>query len=288
MYRAAIPRRANPILVIPSQATPNRVNQTRAIQSRHRVNRLARVDRRRIQAIQRQATQAVRVQAAAFRAGAVQAIAILKAPIANHKVIPKAHPIRAAAPSAPASLNLRANAGVHHKANPNQNRRANQILVAIPTVQAAPATLAADLQVLANQAAQVLQKASPKVPANRPARAIRKARAKIQVAIGRPTAPAIIQVTATPQATFHRAVRLTADPIATPIAIPTHSHPTPTRRILTAAGQAHPKNHPANRHQEAPAAVALARGSGHAVGSYLKQIAKAQSRQRALVALTEL
>ena len=140
---------------------------------------------------------------------------------------------------------------------------------------------------LANQAAQVLQKASPKVLANRPARAIRKARAKIQAAIGRPTAPAIIQVTATPQANIHRAVRLTADPIATPIAFPTHSHPTPTRRIRMVAGQAHPiPSHPANRHQEVPAAVVLALGFGHVVGSYLIQIVKAQSRRRALAALT--
>ena len=56
-YRAAIPRPANPIPVIPFQVILNRVNQNRAIQSRHRVNRLARVDRRRIRAIQRQATQ---------------------------------------------------------------------------------------------------------------------------------------------------------------------------------------------------------------------------------------
>lgn len=43
-YRAAIPRPANPIPVIPFQAILNRVNQNRAIQSRHRVNRLARVE----------------------------------------------------------------------------------------------------------------------------------------------------------------------------------------------------------------------------------------------------
>jgi hypothetical protein len=57
--------------VIPNQAIPNRVNQTRAIQNRHRVNRLARVDRRRIRAIQRQATQVDRAQAKAPRAAVI-------------------------------------------------------------------------------------------------------------------------------------------------------------------------------------------------------------------------
>jgi hypothetical protein len=287
VYRAAILHRANPIPVIPIQAILNRVNQNQAIQNRHRVNRPARVDRRRIRAIQRQATQVDRAQAIAIRAAVIPAIAIPQVPIANPKAIPKANHIPAADRSVLASLNLRVIAGVNRKAN--QNRRAaliaNRIRVAIPTVLADPATPAAVQRVRANQVAQVLLKALRRVLANRPAVANRRAKAKIQVAIDHRIALAIIQAIATQQVIIHQAVHPTAHRIVIPKAIQIHSHQILTH--LTVVAQAPLiRSHQANHRQEVPAAVATARGSGHAVGSCLIRIAKAQNLPRAPAATT--
>jgi hypothetical protein len=289
-YRAAIPRPANPIPVIPFQAILNLVNQNRAIQSRHRVNRLARVDRRRIRATQRQATQVDRAQAIAIRAAVIPAIAIPQVPIVNHKVIPKANLLQAATPSAPAPLNLRAKAGVNHKANPNQNRRAtlkaNHIRAAIPTVLADLVTLEAVHQVRANLVAQALPKALPIVPANRPAIANRRAKAKIQVAIAPRTAPATIRAIATQQVIIHQEAHRIARQTATQTAIPIHSHRILTH--LTVVAQAHRiRSHQANHRQEVPAAVAQVRGFGHAVGSCSIRIATVLNHQRAQAAMTE-
>jgi hypothetical protein len=295
VYRAAILHRANPIPVIPIQAILNRVNQNQAIQNRHRVNRPARVDRRRIRAIQRQATQVDRAQAIAIRAAVIPAIAIPQVPIANPKAIPKANHIPAADRSVLASLNLRVIAGVNRKAN--QNRRAaliaNRIRVAIPTVLADPATPAAVQRVRANQVAQVLLKALRRVLANRPAVANRRAKAKIQVAIGHRIAPAMIRVIATQQVITRQAVHPTATQIAHPTAIPIHSHRTPihpirtTHQNPTVAGQAPPdRSHQANHRQEVPAAVATALGSGHAAGNCWIPTVKAQNHPRAPAATT--
>lgn len=67
-YRAVTLHRANQIPVIPNPAIPSRANRIQAIQIRHRVNRLATVDRRRIQVIQRQATRVDRAQVIAILA----------------------------------------------------------------------------------------------------------------------------------------------------------------------------------------------------------------------------
>ncbi len=287
-YRAAISHRANPILVIPSRAIPNRVNRIQAIQIRHRVNRIATVNRRRIRAIQRQATRVDRAQAIVIRAGVIPAIVIPKVRIANHRAIRKANLIRIAGPSAPASLNLRVIARVNRKANPNRRAAliANRILAAIPTVLADPATPAADLRATANQGAQVLPKAPPIVPVNRPATANRRAKAKIQVAIDPHIAPAIIRAIATQQVIIHQVVHPTARRIAIPKAIRIQSHQILTH--LTVVAQAHRiRSHQANHRQEVPAAVALARGSGHAAGSCSIRTAKVLNHPRALVATTE-
>ncbi|MBN8604107.1 MAG: hypothetical protein J0M26_24045 [Planctomycetes bacterium] len=288
-YRVAIPRPANPILVIPNPAIPNRADLTRAIQIRHRVNRLARVDPRRIQVIPRQATRADRAEAIAIRAAVIPAVAIPKVQTVNHKAIPKANLIRTAAPSVLASLNLLVIVGVNHKANPIQNRRAtlkaNHILAAIPTVLADQATLEAVHRVQANLAAQVLRKAPPKVIANRPAIANRRAKAKIQVAIDPRTAPATIQAIATQKVIIHQEARPTQ--IARPKAIPIHSHRIPTRLSLKEVAQAHRiRSHQANRHQEVPAAVVQVHGSGHAAGSCWIRTAKPQNHPRVQAAMT--
>ena len=283
VYRAAILHRANPIPVIPIQAILNRVNQNQAIQNRHRVNRPATVDRHRIQVIHRQATRADRARAIAIRAAVIPAIAIQKAPRANQKVILKANRIRVAAPSAPAPLNLRAKAGVNHKANqnPRATLKANHILAAIPTVLADQATLAAVHRVRANQVAQVL----PIVLANRPVIANRRAKAKIQVAIDPRTAPAIIQAIATQQVIIHQEAHRIARQTAIQTAIPTHSHRILTR--LTVVAQAHRiRSHQANHRQEVPAAVAQVHGFGHAAGSCLIPTVKAQNHPRAQAAMT--
>ena len=276
-YRAVTLHRANQIPVIPNPAIPSRANLTRAIQNRHRVNRPATVDRHRIQVIHRQATRADRARAIAIRAAVIPAIAIQKAPRANQKVILKANRIRVAAPSAPASLNLRAKAGVNHKAN--RNRRATLKAIrsqaAIPTVLADQATLAAVHQVRANLVAQALPKALPIVPANRPAIANRRAKAKIQVAIDPRIAPAIIQAIATQQVITHQE----AHRIARQTAIPIHSHRILTH--LTVVAQAPLiRSHQANHRQEVPAAVAQVHGFGHAAGSCLIRTVKAQNHQR--------
>ena len=288
-YRAAIPHRANPIPVIPNPAILNRVNQNPAIQNRHRVNRPATVDRRRIQVIPRQATRVDRAQAIAIRVGVIRAIAIPKVPTVNHKAIRKANLIRTVAPSAPASQNLLVIVGVNRKANRNQNRRAtlkaNHILAATPTVPADQATLAAVHQVQANQVAQVLPKALPIVLANRPVLANRRAKAKIQVAIDPRTAPAIIQAIATQQVIIHQEAHRLARQTAIQTAIPIHSHRILTHLTVVAQAPLIP-NHQANRHQEVPAAVAQVHGSGHAVGSCSIRTAKVQNHPRALVATT--
>lgn len=293
-YRAAISHRANPILVIPNPAFPNRANLTRAIQNRHRVNRLARADRHRIQVFRRQATRVDRARAIAIRAAvipaiAIPAIAIPKVPTVNHKAIPKANHIRTAAPSAPAPLNHRAKVRVNRKANPNRiqiaNRNASRIRVAVHTVQADQATLAAVRRVRVSLEAQVLLKAHPKAIAKPPARANRRVKAKIQVAIGHPIAPAITQAIATQPVITHQEVHPTAHQIVIPKANQIHSHQILTH--LTVVAQAHRiRSHQANHRQEVPAAVATARGSGHAVGSCLIQTVKAQNHPRALVAMT--
>ncbi len=286
-YRAAIPRRAIPIPVIPSPAIPSRANRIQAIQIRHRVNRIATVDRRRIRAIPRQATRVDRARAIAIRAAVIPAIAIPQVPIVNHKVIPKANLIRAAAPSALASLNLLVIAGVNHKVSPNLRAAliANRIRAAIPTAQADQATLAAVRRATANQGAQALPKALPIVPANRPAIANRRARAKIQVAIGHPIALAIIQAIATQQVIIHQEAHRIARQTAIQTVIPIHSHRILTHLTVVAQAPLIP-NHQANRHQEVPAAVAQVHGSGHAVGSCSIRTAKVQNHPRALVAMT--
>lgn len=277
-YRAAIPHPANPILVIPNQAIPSRVNQNQAIQNRHRVNRLARVDRRRIRAIQRQATQVDRAQAKVPRAAAIPIVLT-----ANHRAIRKASLIRTVAPTATASRNLPVIVGVNRKANPNRiqraTRKASRIRAAVHTVQADQATLAAVRRVRVSLAAQVLLKAPPKALAIRPARANRKAKAKIQVAIGHPIAPAITQAIATQRVIIHQEARPTQ--IARPKAIPIHSHRIPTRLSLKGVAQAHRiRSHQANHRQEVPAAVAQVHGFGHAAGSCLIRTVKAQNHQR--------
>ena len=254
------------------------------------MNRLARVDRRRIRAIQRQATQVDRAQAIAIRAAVIPAIAIPQVPIVNHKVIPKANLIQAATPSAPAPLNLRAKAGVNHKANPNQNRRAtlkaNHIRAAIPTVLADLVTLAAVHRARAILEAQVLLKAPPKVLAIRPVIANRRAEAKIQVAIDPRTAPAIIQAIATQQVIIHQEAHRIALQTAIQTAIPIHIHRILTH--LTVVAQAHRiRSHQANHRQEVPAAVAQVHGFGHAAGSCLIRTVKVLNHPRALVATTE-
>ena len=287
VHRAAIPHRAIRTPVIPNQAIPSRANRTQVIQNRYRVHRLARVDRRPIQVIPRQATRAVRAQVIAIRAAVIQAIAIPKAPIANPKAIPKANHIQAADRSVLAPRNLRAIARVNRKANPNQRAAliANRIRVAIPTAQADQVTPAAVRRVRANQVAQVLLKAPPKAIANRPAKANRRAKAKIQVAIDHRIALAIIQAIATQQVIIHQAVHPTAHRIVIPKAIQIHSHQILTH--LTVVAQAPLiRSHQANHRQEVPAAVATARGSGHAVGSCLIRIAKAQNLPRAPAATT--
>ncbi len=275
--------------MIPNQAIPSRANRIQAIQIRHRVNRRARVDRLPIQVIPRQATRAVRAQVIAIRAVVIQAIAIPKVPAVNHKAIPKASLIPTAAPSAPASLNLRVTAQANRKANPNRNQRAtlkaNHILAAIPTVQADQVTQAAVRRVRVSLGAQVLPKALLKAIANPPAKANRRAKAKIQVAIVRPIAPAIFQATATQRVIIHQEVHPTANRIAIPKAIRIHSHRILTH--LTVVAQAHRiRSHQANRRQGVPAAVAQVHGFGHAVGNYWIQTAKAQNHPRALVAMT--
>ena len=121
------------------------------------------------------------------------------------------------------------------------------------------------------------------------ARAIRKAKAKIQVAIGHPTAPAIIQATATLQVITHPVVRHTACPIAVRI----HSHRTPIPRIHTThpnpteADQATlDRNRQANRHMEVPVVVATALGFGRVAGNYSIQIVKVLNHPRAPAAST--
>ncbi len=276
VYRAAISHRANPILVIPNQAIPSRANRNQVIQNRYRVNRLARVDRLPIQVIPRQATRAVRAQVIV-----IQALAIPKVPAVNHKAIPKASLIPTAAPSAPASLNLRVTA----QANRRAVLIANPIRTAIPTVQADQATPAAVRRVRANQVAQVLLKAPPKAIANPPAKANRRAKAKIQVAIDHRIALAIIQAIATQQVIIHQAVHPTAHRIVIQTAIQIHSHQILTH--LTVVAQAPLiRSHQANHRQGVPAAVATALGSGHAVGSCLIRIAKAQNLPRAPAATT--
>ncbi len=284
-YRAAIPHPANPILVIPNQAIPSRVNQNQAIQNRHRVNRLARVDRRRIRAIQRQATQVDRAQAKVPRAAAIPIVLT-----ANHRAIRKASLIRTVAPTATASRNLPVIVGVNRKANPNRiqraTRKASRIRAAVHTVQADQATLAAVRRVRVSLAAQVLLKAPPKVLANRPVLANRKAKAKIQVAIDPRTAPAIIRAIATQQVIIHQTVHPTVRRIAIPKAIRIHSHQILTH--LTVVAQAHRiRSHQANHRQEVPAAVAQVHGFGHAAGSCLIRTVKAQNHQRAQAAMTE-
>jgi len=289
--RAATPHRANPIPAILNPAIPSRVNQIQAIQNRHQVNRLARVDRHRIQVIQRQATQVDRAQAIAIRAAVIPAIAIPQVRTANPRVIPKANLIRAAAPSAPASLSLRVIAGVNRKANPNQNQnqraslKANPTPAAIPTVQVDQVTLAAARRARANLVAQALLKAPPKVLAIRPVIANRRAEAKIQVAIDPRTAPAIIQAIATQQVIIHQEVHRIALQTAIQTAIPIHIHRILTH--LTVVAQAHRiRSHQANHRQEVPAAVAQVHGFGHAAGSCLIRTVKAQNHPRAQVATT--
>ena len=286
-YRAAIPHRANPIPAILNPAIPSRVNRTQVIQNRRRVNRLARVDRHRIQVIPRQATRADRAQALAIRAVVIPAIAIPKAQIANHRAIRKANLIRTAAPSVLASLNPLVIAGVNRKVSPNLLAAliVNRIRAAIPTVQADQATLATVRRVRAFQVAQVLLKAPPKVLANRPAIADRRAKAKIQVAIDHRIAPAIIQATATQRVIIHQGVHPTVHRIVIPKAIQIHNHQILTH--LTVVAQVPLiRSHQANHRQGVPAAVATARGSGHAVGSCLIRIAKAQNLPRAPAATT--
>jgi hypothetical protein len=282
-YRVAIPRPANPIQVIPNPAIPSRANRIQAIQIRHRVNRLATVDRRRIQVFRRQATRVDRARATAIRAAVIPAIAIPKVPIVNHKAIRKASLIRTVAPTALASRNLRVKAVVNRKANPNRiqraTRKACRIRAAIPTVQADRVILAAARRARAILEAQVLLKAPPKALAIQPAIANRKAKAKIQVAIDPRTAPAIIQAIATQQVIFHQAVHPTVRRIAIPKAFRIHSHQILTH--LTVVAQAHRiRSHQANRHQEVPAAVVQVHGSGHAAGSCSILIAKVQNHQR--------
>ena len=258
------------------------------IQNRHRVSRSATVGRRRIQAIPRQATQADRAQAIAIRAAVIPAIAIPQVPIVNHKAIPKANLIQAAAPSVLAFLNPLVIAGVNRKVSPNLRAAliVNRIRAAIPTVPANQATLAAFHQVQVNQVAQVLPRALPIVLANRPVLANRRAKAKIQVAIDPRTAPAITQAIATQRVITHQEVHPTAHQIVIPKAIPIHSHPILTH--LTVVAQAPLiRSHQASHRQEVPAAVAQVHGSGHAAGSCLIRTAKVLNHPRAQVATTE-
>ena len=97
--------------------------------------------------IQRVVRPAFRVQAAAIRAGVIPAIAILKAPIANQKVIPKVNLIPTVFPSVQAFPNHPVVAKANHRATPNQVviQTAIHSQEVIPTARAAPATLAADL-----------------------------------------------------------------------------------------------------------------------------------------------
>jgi hypothetical protein len=283
VYRAATPHPANPIPVIPNRATPSRAIRNQVTRNLHRVNRPATVGRRRIQAIPADLAQAI-----AIRAAVIQVIAIPKVPAVNHKAIPKASLIPTAAPSAPASLNLRVTAQANRKANPNRRAVliANPIREAIPTVQADQVTLAVARRARAILEAQVLLKAPPKALANRPAIADRKAKAKIQVANDHRIAPAIIQAIATQQVIIHQAVHPAALRIAIPKAIRIHSHRILTH--LTVVAQAHRiRSHQANHRREAQAAVATARGFGHAVGSCLIPTVKAQNHPKVLVAMTE-